>query len=94
MARNTSGLRRGGPGRPKGVPNKATQDVQAFAREFLNDPKGVESYRQQYQEGKLPPAVWQLLMHYAYGKPKDTVEWKVAPLVVDEIAGPDDSDRS
>ena len=31
--RNTSGLRRGGsPGRPPGVPNKATRDFKAFLR--------------------------------------------------------------
>lgn len=63
-----------GKGRPKGALNKNTVEVQTFAREFLSDPKGVQSYRQQYQDGKLPPAVWQLLMHYAYGKPKDTLE--------------------
>lgn len=82
MPRNTSGLRRGGPGRPKGVPNKATRDVQEAARAFLNNPKGLAALQQQYEEGKLPPAVWQLYMHYAYGKPKDTIALE-APVALE-----------
>lgn len=73
MARNISGLRRGGPGRHKGIPNKATKDVQAAARAFLDNPKGRAAMKLQYELGTLPPAIWQLFMHYAYGKPRDTL---------------------
>lgn len=47
MGTNTSGLRRGGPGRPKGAKNKATlarDFVQAF-REFQQ----TETYHQNWQ---------------------------------------------
>ena len=37
---NTSGLKRGGsPGRPKGVPNKATKPVPAFMKHSFNNTK-------------------------------------------------------
>lgn len=74
MARNIDGLKRGGPGRPKGSKNKATLIGQEFAREFIEDPQGVEAMRQLYREGKLPPGVWVHIASLAWGKPKDVVE--------------------
>ena len=38
MTRNTSGLKRGGPSRKKGVPKKATADAKAFAEGLVDDP--------------------------------------------------------
>jgi hypothetical protein len=83
MARNTSGLKRGGPGRPKGAPNRATRDIREFSRETLERPEYIHSLRQRIDEGKAPH-METLLAHYAYGKPKDTlvVEDAPPPLVV------------
>lgn len=64
-------LRRGGPGRPKGVPNKATREAKELARSILEDPVVQRKLRDQAQRGKLAPAVMTMLFHYAYGKPKD-----------------------
>lgn len=65
-------LRRGaGPGRPKGVPNKATREAKELARSILEDPTVQGKLLDQAQRGKLAPAVMTMLFHYAYGKPKD-----------------------
>ena len=72
--RNTSGLKRGGPGRPKGVPNKVTQEVREWARGIMEDPLVQAKTLKQAQEGKLPPAVFTTILAYAYGKPKDELE--------------------
>jgi hypothetical protein len=87
MPRNTSGLKRGGqPGRPKGLPNKATREIQAFARGLLEDPDYVRKLIARLQAGKathLEP----LLYHYGYGKPKDvlSVEGGPVPLVIEGL---------
>ncbi len=61
-------------GRQKGTPNKATTEVGQFFRGVLES----EAYRQQLthrlEEGKVAPAVEALAYHYAYGKPKDTID--------------------
>jgi hypothetical protein len=38
VAHNISGLKRGGPGRPKGVPNKVTVEAKAAAEALVDDP--------------------------------------------------------
>ena len=73
--RNTSGLKRGGsPGRPKGVPNKATAEAKEACALIVDD----EVYRQNLLaralKGKLAPAVEVMLWYYAKGKPKETIE--------------------
>jgi hypothetical protein len=68
MTRNTSGLRRGGPGRPKGIPNKITLQIKETARVFLSDPKGQRKLLEQYQRGKLHPSVLTMLYAYAFGR--------------------------
>lgn len=89
MARNTSGLRRGGPGRPKGLQNKATRDIQAFSRGMLERPEYIASLQQRLDEGKAPH-METLFHHYGWGKPKDTliVEDAPRPLVIDLVLGP------
>ena len=75
MARDTSGLKRGGsPGRKPGVPNKATQAGQEFAQKVLSDPEYRRKLEERAKRGKLPPAVECMLWDRAYGKVKEHVE--------------------
>ena len=75
---NTAGLKRGGsPGRPKGVPNKATKEVKELARRLVLEPEYQQKLRHRLLKGTLPPAVESLLWHYAFGKPKDTLDLNV-----------------
>jgi hypothetical protein len=88
MARNTTGLKRGGsPGRKKGEPNKATAMMRDAAQKFCADPRGRAKMLEQYQRGKLHPILVQMMHHYAYGKPKDTiaVEGGMVPLILDLV---------
>jgi hypothetical protein len=74
MPKNTAGLKRGGPGRKPGVPNKVTQEVRDLAESLINDDAYLAKLRAQLRAGKCNPAVVTMLWHYRYGKPKDTVE--------------------
>lgn len=74
MARDISGLRRGGPGRTAGTPNKATVEVRALCQRLLSDREYQNNLRARLTAGDLPPAVEAMLWHYAYGKPKERVE--------------------
>ena len=60
-------------GRRAGTPNKATLKIRDAARRLLKDPAYLRSVRERLLEGKAPQ-LEVLLHHYAYGKPKDTVE--------------------
>jgi len=62
-----------GPGRPKGLKNKATVEIQAFSREILGDPVYQASLRERLAAGKAPH-METLLHHYAYGQPVKRVE--------------------
>jgi hypothetical protein len=87
MPRNTSGLLKGGPGRPKGSTNKSTKEIKAISTRLINDPAYVESLKVRLRRGTAG-AVEPLLFHYAYGKPKDTTEVTGAdgvPLVISWI---------
>ncbi len=79
MPRNTSGLRRGGPGRPKGLPNKATQDVREFAQRFIDDEDYRASLKRRILRGSAPH-METLIWHYRFGKPKDTLDVNLAEL--------------
>jgi hypothetical protein len=74
VVRNTSGLKRGGPGRKPGVPNKVTQEVKAVASRLVDDPDYLASLERRLKRGKCAPAVETMLWHYAKGKPKDQLE--------------------
>lgn len=73
MPRDTSGLRRGG-GRTKGVPNKVTAEVRDLARKLVDDTAYLGRLKTRLQGGRCAPAVETMLWHYAYGKPKETIE--------------------
>lgn len=70
MPRNTSGLRKGG-GRPKGVPNVASREIQSAAQRLVEDKAYQASLKQRLEDGKAPH-METLLFQYAYGKPKET----------------------
>ena len=63
-----------GPGRKKGVPNKATVEVRAACVAIVDDPHYRTKLLARARAGALPPAVECMLWHYAKGKPKDRVE--------------------
>jgi hypothetical protein len=71
--RNTSGLRHGGPGRKRGVPNKATTAVRELTRSLLDSPEYRHRLQHRLNTGKIAPAMEVLLWHYAFGKPKELV---------------------
>ena len=65
---------RPGPGRRKGQPNRATVEIREWARSILK----VQAVRSRTlslaREGRVAPGVLVELLHYAYGKPKDTTD--------------------
>jgi hypothetical protein len=75
VAKNTKGLKRGGsPGRPKGVPNRATTEAKEMCSRIVDDPGYFKRLKARALAGKLPPPVECMLWHYAKGKPKESVE--------------------
>jgi len=81
----TRGLKRGGsPGRPKGVPNKATVEAKAAATLIVDDPKYRENLLHRARAGKLAPGMEVVLWSYAKGRPKEQNE---APGVVRIVWG-------
>jgi hypothetical protein len=79
VKRNTSGLKRGGPGRPKGSPNKATVAVREAAKMLVEDDVYRAKLQKRLREGRIAPAMESLLWFYAYGKPKEQVEHSGMP---------------
>lgn len=61
-------------GRPSGALNKATRDGREFAARIVDSPKFRETLRLQAEAGTLHPSIVNTLLHYRYGKPKETVE--------------------
>jgi hypothetical protein len=86
-SRQLSGLKHGGPGRPKGVPNKATVEVKEAARGLVEDATYRQNLKTRLETGKLAPAMESVLWFYAYGKPKETVaiEHSVRDMNDDEL---------
>lgn len=61
-------------GRTKGTPNTATREVAETCRALVEDKAYRANLALRLVEGKLHASVEALLWHYAYGKPKETVE--------------------
>jgi hypothetical protein len=83
MPRNISGLRRGGPGRPKGRKNTVPPSVKASVKEVLEEV--AVSNRDEIRAAILkginakPPHLLrylEVIAHYVDGKPADTVTIK------------------
>ena len=72
--RNTTGLKRGGPGRPKGVSNKATIEARQACAELVDDPAYRATLKARLVAGTLSPAVECLIWYYAKGKPKEQLD--------------------
>ena len=60
-------------GRQSGTPNKATGEIRDVARLLLDDPEYRRNLQSRLNEGRAG-AIETLLFHYAFGKPKETVE--------------------
>jgi Transposase DDE domain group 1 len=60
-------------GRPKGVPNKVSLEIKAFARAVtLDAPAYVSALRRRLRRGNASLEIE--LLHYGYGKPVDRIE--------------------
>ena len=61
-------------GRKRGSPNKVTVEVRTWARSVVEDPQVHATTLDLARTGRLAPAVLIELLHYAYGKPKETTD--------------------
>jgi hypothetical protein len=62
-----------GKGRPKGAQNKTTVEVREAARRLVEDPSYRESLAKRLLKGTAAH-METVLWHYAYGKPKESME--------------------
>lgn len=62
-----------GPGRPKGIPNKATQELKAFWTEFFASKAYQRNLEKRILQGKAPH-MESYLAGMCYGKPKEQHE--------------------
>lgn len=68
-------------GRPKGLPNRVTQDGRKYALRLITSAKYRAKLREQLEAGILAPQLQQMLWSYAFGKPKETIEWQGDALI-------------
>ena len=61
-------------GRRKGTPNKVTAEARAVCAAILDDPTYRTNLTARARAGTLAPAVEAMLWHYAFGKPKDSLD--------------------
>ena len=66
-----------GPGRRRGVPNKATTAAREACAAIVDSPAYRRNLFERATAGKLAPAVEAMLWHYAHGKPKEHVDLEV-----------------
>lgn len=62
-----------GPGRPKGVPTKATVEVRALCQRIVNDPAYQAALKKRLESGDIAPQIEALVWFYAYGKPQEAL---------------------
>ena len=74
MGKNTSGLKRGGPGRPRGTLNRVTVEVRAAAAALVDDPQYRRKLLHDMRKRRVAPAVEVLLWHYSKGRPVERHE--------------------
>jgi hypothetical protein len=73
-------------GRPKGVKNKVTSEVRQIAQGLLSNPRYAESLKARLESGTILPGVEAMLWHYAYGKPKETIDLNINTELSETIA--------
>lgn len=62
-------------GRQKGVPNKATPEIQELARQVTTgNPTYWANLKERLEEGKASPAVEAAMLAYAHGRPPETMK--------------------
>ena len=61
-------------GRRKGTPNKVTVEARAVCAAILDDPTYRTNLTVRARAGTLAPAVEAMLWHYAFGKPRDSLD--------------------
>lgn len=82
MGKNTSGLRRGGPGRKTGTSNKATTNAkEAIARFIDGNTERLQGWLDQIAEQDGPKAAFQCFT--------DLIEYHVPKLARTEVTGKD-----
>ena len=74
MGKNTSGLKRGGPGRPRGTLNRVTVEVRAAAAALVDDPQYRQKLLHDMRKRRVLPAVETMLWYFAKGKPVERHE--------------------
>ena len=66
-------------GRRKGTPNKVTAEARAVCAAILDDPTYRTNLTRRARAGTLAPAVEAMLWHYAFGKPRNSLDVTVGP---------------
>lgn len=61
-------------GRRKGTPNKSTGAVAERCRQLIESKDYQDYFAHRLFTGNLPAAVEAMTWHYAYGKPKESLE--------------------
>ncbi len=61
-------------GRQKGTVNKATAEVRAVCAAIVDDATYRKNLTARARRGELAPAIEAMLWHYAFGKPKDSLD--------------------